>query len=124
MRLDALLSYKLKQESSEMCGFVRTRMSQEVVRSNSLPPCCPCDKGVRIQKRPYLTHVAVMALIAPWWGLTVGILTGKTGSDDIKDLDMVREIIGVEQGRHRSWRISGKLGGRDRYKYLQSQGQM
>ena len=35
-RLAALLSYKLKQEYSEMCGFVRARMSLEIVRSNSL----------------------------------------------------------------------------------------
>ena len=35
-RLAALLSYKLKQEYSEMCGFVRARMSLAIVRSNSL----------------------------------------------------------------------------------------
>ena len=35
-RLAALLSYKLKREYSEMCGFVRARMSLAIVRSNSL----------------------------------------------------------------------------------------
>ena len=35
-RLSALLSYKLKQEYSEMCGFVKARMSLAIVRSNSL----------------------------------------------------------------------------------------
>ena len=35
-RLAALLSYKLKREYSEMCGFLRARMSLTIVRSNSL----------------------------------------------------------------------------------------
>ena len=35
-RLAALISYKLKREYSEMCGFVRARISIEIVRSNSL----------------------------------------------------------------------------------------
>ena len=35
-RLAVLLSYKLKQEYSEMCGFVRARMSLAIMRSNSL----------------------------------------------------------------------------------------
>ena len=35
-RLDALLSYKLKREYSEMCGFVEARMLLAKVRSNSL----------------------------------------------------------------------------------------
>ena len=35
-RLAALISYKLKQEYSEMCGFVRERMSLAIVSSNSL----------------------------------------------------------------------------------------
>ena len=35
-RLAALLSYKLKQEYSEMCGFVMARMSVAIVSSNSL----------------------------------------------------------------------------------------
>ena len=33
-RLAALLSYKVKQEYSEMCGFVRARISLAIVRSN------------------------------------------------------------------------------------------
>ena len=48
-RLVALLSYKLKQKYSEMCGFVRARMSLAIVRSNSLLLRGPCDKGARIR---------------------------------------------------------------------------
>ena len=44
-RLAALLSYKLKREYSKMCGFVRARMSLEIVRSNSLLLRGPRDKG-------------------------------------------------------------------------------
>ena len=49
-RLAALLSYKLKQEYSEMCGFVRARMSLSIVISNSLLLHGPCDKGARIRQ--------------------------------------------------------------------------
>ena len=68
-RLAALLSYKLKREYSEMCGFVMARMSLAIVRSNSLLLRGPWYKGARIRKRPELTYGAVMALIAPWRGL-------------------------------------------------------
>ena len=47
-RLDALLSYKLKREYSEMCGFVRVRMSLAIVRSNSPLLCGPRNKGEHI----------------------------------------------------------------------------
>ena len=67
-RLAALLSYKLKREYSEMCGFVRERMSLAIVRSNSLLLRVPCNKGARIRQRPELTDGAVMELLAPWWG--------------------------------------------------------
>ena len=67
-RLAALLSYKLKQEYSEMCGFVRAKMSLAIVRSNSLLLRGPCDKEARIQQRPELTDGVVMPLIAPWRG--------------------------------------------------------
>ena len=49
--LAALLSYKLKREYSEMCGFLRARMSLAIVRSNSLLLCGPCDKVARIWQR-------------------------------------------------------------------------
>ena len=49
-RLAALLSYKLKQEYSEICGFVQARMSLAIVRSNSLLLRGPRDKGARIRK--------------------------------------------------------------------------
>ena len=35
-RLSLLLSNKLKREYSEICGFVRSRMSLVIVRSNNL----------------------------------------------------------------------------------------
>ena len=41
-RLATLLSYKLKREYSEMCDFVRARMSLAIVRSNSLLLRGPC----------------------------------------------------------------------------------
>ena len=67
-RLAALLSYKLKWEYSEMCGFVRARMSLAIVRSNSLLLRSPRDKWARIRKIPELTDEAVMPLLAPWRG--------------------------------------------------------
>ena len=66
--LAALLSYKLKREYSEMCGFVRARMSLAIVRSNSMLLHGPHDKGTHIWKRPDLTDGAVMALLVPWRG--------------------------------------------------------
>ena len=65
-RLSVILSYKLKLEYSEMCGFVRARMSLAILRSNSLVLSVPHDKGARIRKQPELTDGAVMALLAPW----------------------------------------------------------
>ena len=67
-RLVALLSYKLKREYSEMCGFVRVKMSLAIVRSNSLLLRGPLYKGARIRQRPELMDGAVMALLAPWRG--------------------------------------------------------
>ena len=67
-RLAALLSYKLKREYSEMCGFVRARMSLAIVRSNSLLLRGPREKGARIWQQPELIDGAVMALLAPWRG--------------------------------------------------------
>ena len=64
-RLAALLSYKLNWEYSEMCGFVRARMSLDIVRSNSLLLRRPRDKEARIRQRPDLTDGAVMELPAP-----------------------------------------------------------
>ena len=66
--LAALLSYKLGQEYSEMCGFVRVRISLAIVRYNSLLLCSPRDKGERILQRPELTYGVVMELILPWRG--------------------------------------------------------
>ena len=66
--LAALLSYKLKREYSEIRGFVKARMSLEIVRSNSLLLWGPRDKGELIWQLPELTDGAVMALLAPWTG--------------------------------------------------------
>ena len=63
-RLAALLSYNLKREYSEMCGFVQVRMSLAIVRCNSLLLRGPRDKVVRIRQQPELTDGAVMALLA------------------------------------------------------------
>ena len=84
-RLAALLRYKLKREYSEMCGFVRARMSLAIVRSNSLLLRGPRDKGVRIWKRPELTDGGVMPLIAPWCGSILGIKTGWTRGGKTRD---------------------------------------
>ena len=67
-RLAALLSYKLNQEYSEMCGFVRTRMSLEIVRYNSLLLLGPWEKGARIWQRPELMDGLVMERLAPLRG--------------------------------------------------------
>ena len=67
-RLAAQLSYKLKREYSEICGFVRVRMSLSIVRSNSLILRGPRDKEACIRQQPDLTDGVVMALLAPWRG--------------------------------------------------------
>ena len=67
-RLSAVLSYKLKWEYSEMCGFVWARMLLAIVRSNSLLLRSPREKWARIRQRPELTDGAVMVLLAPWRG--------------------------------------------------------
>ena len=67
-RLAALLSYKLKREYSEMCGFVRALMSLAIVRSNILLLRGPRDKGAHIWQRPDLTDGVVIPLLTPWHG--------------------------------------------------------
>ena len=64
-RLAVLLSYKLKREYSEICSFVRARMSLAIVSSNSLLLRSSRDKGARIQQRPDLTDGSVMSLLEP-----------------------------------------------------------
>ena len=59
-RLAAQLSYKLKREYLEMCGFVRARLLLAIVRSNSLLLRGNHNKGARIRKRSELTDGAVM----------------------------------------------------------------
>ena len=65
-RLAALLSYNLKREYSEMCGFVRARISVAIVRSNSVLLRGPWGKGSCIRQQPEQTDEVVMALLAPW----------------------------------------------------------
>ena len=64
-RLAALISYKLKREYLEMCGFVRVRMSLAIVSSKSLLLCGPHNKGARIHNLPELMDWPVMALLEP-----------------------------------------------------------
>ena len=78
-RFAALLGYKLKREYSEMCGFVRARMSLAIVRSNSLLFCGPRNKWARIRQQPELTDGTVMSLITPWRGYILGGRPGRTG---------------------------------------------
>ena len=66
--LAVLLSYKLKREYLEMCGFVWARMSLSILRSNTLLLCGSHVKGVRIWQQPEMTNGAVMALLMPWCG--------------------------------------------------------
>ena len=67
-RLASLLSYKLNQEYSEICGFVRARMSLAIVRSNSLLFHGLLEKWGRIRQQLDLTDGEMMALPAPWQG--------------------------------------------------------
>ena len=64
--ISALLSYKLKREYSEICGFVGVRMSLAIVRSNSLILRGPFKKGEHIRQRSELKYWVVMALLASW----------------------------------------------------------
>ena len=66
--LDTLISYNLKQEYLEMCGFVRASISIDIMISNSLIIRGPWDKDALIQQRPELTDGTVIELIAPWQG--------------------------------------------------------
>ena len=77
-RLAALLSYKLKQEYSEMCGVVQARMSLAIVRSNIQLLRSHHEKGARIWKQP------VMALIVPWAWLNLGVHDGKDEKGQIQ----------------------------------------
>ena len=66
--LAALLSYKLNQEYSKKCGFVKARMSLAIVRSNILLLHVTQDKETRIRQQPDMVDRAVIALLVPWWG--------------------------------------------------------
>ena len=66
--LASILRNKLKREYSEMCDFVRARMSLVVVRSNTLLFPGARAKEVYIRQKPDLKNRAVMILIALWRG--------------------------------------------------------
>ena len=66
--LAALLIYKLKQEYSEMCRFVRAKMSLAIVRLNSPLLRGPRGKGAHIRQGPEMKDWAVIALFTPWCG--------------------------------------------------------
>ena len=67
-RLAILLSYKLKREYSELCGFVKPKMSLAIVRSTSLLLCRTWYKEAPICQQQDLVDRAVMALLTPWRG--------------------------------------------------------
>ena len=66
--LALLLSNKMKQEYSGICGFVWARMSLAIVRSNTLLLRGARDKDVCFRQRPDLEDGAVMKHLAPWRG--------------------------------------------------------
>ena len=57
-------SFKLKREYSEMCGFVRARMSLAIARYNSLLLSGTRYKEAQIIQRTELTDGVVIALLA------------------------------------------------------------
>ena len=67
-KLAALLSYNMKWEYLEMCGFVKAMMSLAIVISNSLLICSPRDKDACIHQKPDLTDGGVMELLVSWRG--------------------------------------------------------
>ena len=71
-RLSALPRYRLKQEYSEMCAFLRARISLAIVRSNSLLLRVHHNKRESIGQRPDTKDGTVMALLAPWQGYFEG----------------------------------------------------
>ena len=64
--LAVLLRFKLNQEYSELCGFVRLRVLLEIVWSKSLLLCSPQHKKAKICQRPELTDGVVMAQLTLW----------------------------------------------------------
>ena len=68
IKLTSHLSFKLKQEYYEMCGFVRARLSLEIVRSDSLILQGDQDNDEMIRQLTYLTNGVEMVLLTPWNG--------------------------------------------------------
>ena len=63
-----LLSDKLKQEYSKMCGFVKALISLAIVITNTLPLRGARDKEAYIRQKTIMEDVSVMARLAPWGG--------------------------------------------------------
>ena len=59
------LRFKLKQEYSEMCGFVWEGMSLEMVKYNNLLIMPPQRKKACIRQRQELTDAVVMGNVLP-----------------------------------------------------------
>ena len=66
--LASLLSNKLKREYSEICGFIRARMSLAIVMSNTFLLRDTRYKEAYIIQRQDLEDGEVMALLALWRG--------------------------------------------------------
>ena len=106
--LAALLSYNMKREYSEMCGFLKVRMSLAIVRSKSLLLCSPRAKGACIWQLPELTDGSAMVMLVPWKGLNQGETSGNDGIGqvqveglgDVQWSDYSKGVIrvGVDQG--------------------------
>ena len=62
-RLVTLLSFKLNQEYSELCGFVRLSMSLVIARYNILLLHGPRDKEAQIPQKPELMGGVVMEVL-------------------------------------------------------------
>ena len=66
--LAALLRFKMKQEYSKLCGFVRRRVSLEIVRYIILLLRGTWYKEAKICQQPEVIDGAVMVLPARWRG--------------------------------------------------------
>ena len=64
-RLSLLLRNKIKREYSEMCSFTRTRMSLEIVISNTILLQGTRYKEAFVRHIPDMADGALMALLAP-----------------------------------------------------------
>ena len=104
-RLSALLSFKLKWEYSELCGFLRDMMPLAVVNSNILLLRDPQYKEARIHQIQELTNGAVMALLAPWYGYRVRLQAQQAGIwlEEESEYSRGGKGVGIQQGREKDY---------------------